>query len=288
MSLEPSDFNRIRWLVLAHLVLASAPMLGWLLPFSMAMLPLRWALIELPLGSLMTLSFWVGLGRMRLLWRIAIGMAGGFYLSFWPFLQESLESRDASGAPIYKNVDEWIMGYLQSVIQFGTLLVLFSATFMLIRRWYELALVRREFLPSHNERWQFSMLHIMVVMSVIAVVLSLLRATRQTPDQETTWGWLAINALMFVIFFVNTACAAFATLGPGQVKRNVGLVMVASILLGVTVAIAMHQDQTNWWLFLGSMTLAIIPTTIVLGSLLLARSSGFRLVRRENGDATGG
>src|SRR5882757_3194289 len=102
----------------------------------MQMLPLIWSLISLPFGALMTLSVWVGLGRTRLLWRIAIGMAGGFYLSFWPFLQDSLESRDAAGMSIYNNANDWIMAYLEAVTQFGTFLFLFSGTFMLIRLRY--------------------------------------------------------------------------------------------------------------------------------------------------------
>ena len=96
MSREPGDLKRIRWLVGTHLILAAAPMLGLFLPLSDVDAPLRWALLALPLGSLMTLSIWVGLGRTRLLWRTAIGFAGGFYLSFWPFVQEA-ESRDAAG-----------------------------------------------------------------------------------------------------------------------------------------------------------------------------------------------
>src|SRR4051812_29832115 len=122
MSREPGDLKRIRWLVFAHLILAAAPMLGLFLLFSEVTLPLRWALVALPLGSVMTLSVWVGLGRTRLLWRTAIGMAGGFYLSFWPFLQESIESRGASGASIYESVSDWIVGYLEAVTGFGTLL----------------------------------------------------------------------------------------------------------------------------------------------------------------------
>jgi hypothetical protein len=285
MSREPGVCIRIRLLVVAHLILATAPMLGLMTEFSMATLPLRWALVALPFGSLMALSVWVGLGRTRLLWRIALGMAGGFYVSFWPFLQEAIEDHDAAGQPIYLTWNDWIIGYLDAVTGMGTLLLLFSVTFMLLRLRYTTAIADPGSIPPREERLQFSMFHIMVVMSVIAVVLSLLRATRHTTAADSTWDWLAMNAFMFVIFFVNTACAAFAALGPSKVKRNVGMVAFVSLLLGIAVAIAMHQDQTNWWLFAGSMMLAIIPTVIVLASSLVARSCGFRLVRRENGIA---
>ncbi len=284
MPREPSDCARIRWLVAAHLVLAAAPLLGLLVPVSMGTLPLLWALIALPLGGLLTLSVWIGLGRTRLLWRAAVGMAASFYMSVWPFIQESVGMHDPAGIAIYRNANDWIIGYLEAVVPFSILLFLFGGLFMLIGLRFRLVMVKPDAAPPCRARLQFSMLHIMVVMSVVAIVLSLLRATRQARGSESTWDSLMMNAFMFVIFFVNTACAAFAALGPGKVRRNIGLVVFVSILLGIALAVAMHQDETVWWLFVGSMSLAIIPTATVLVSLLVVRSCGYRLIRRGDTD----
>ncbi len=281
MPREPGDCRRIRWLVGTHLVLAAAPLLGLLLQFSMQTLPVLWALIALPFGAVMTLSVWAGLGRTRLLWRVAIGLAATLYISLWPFVYEAVSARDSADVAIYRNASEWIIGYMEAVGPFCVLLFLFGGIFMLVRLRYTLEILGPGSTPSPSGRVQFSMLHIMVAMSTIAIVLSLLRATRHARGEESTWDWLVMNAFMLVIFFINTACAAFAALGSSTVKRNVCLVFFVSILLGIAVATAMHQDQTNWWLFTGSMTLAVIPTTVVLASLLVVRSCGFRLVRRE-------
>ncbi len=280
MPSEPGDCSRIRWLVGAHLVLAAAPLLGLLMQLDMRTLPILWALIALPLGGLLTLSVWIGLGQTRLLRRVAIGLAASFYLSVWPFIQEAVQMHDSAGMAIYKSASDWFMGYLEAVAPFAIILFLFGGTFMLIGLRFKLALAEPGTAALRNERLQFSMLQIMVVMSVVAVILSLLRATRKAGGGESTWDWFMMNAFMFVIFFVNTACAAFAALGTGKVKRNVGLVFAVSILLGVAVAIAMHNDLAGWWLFVGSMTLAIVPTATALLSLLVVRSCGYRLVRR--------
>jgi hypothetical protein len=91
---------------------------------------------------------------------------------------------------------------------------------------------------------------------------------------------VATNLFMFTIFFINTASAAFSALRPGKVKWNVGMVVLVSALLGVAIAIAMRQDE-YWWLFVGSMFIAIIPTVTVVASLLVVRSCGVRLIRRS-------
>ena len=129
------------------------------------------------------------------------------------------------------------------------------------------------------------MLQILVVMSIVALVLSLARATRDSHGGvDSTWDWLVMNAFVFVMFIVNTACAAFAALGLGNVKRNVGMVLIVSIILGIATAIAMRVEEMPW-VFAGSVLIAFVPTVMALVSLLVVRSCGYRLIRR-GGEAT--
>jgi hypothetical protein len=275
--------NRIRWLVGAHLVLAAAPLLGMLVEINMQTLPLLWALSSLPLGGLMTLSVWVGVGRTRPLWRVAIGLAANFYLSTFSFI--------AHFAAVTETLSktDWIMGYLEAVAESALLLLVLGGTFMLIGRRFELALVEPGAAPARSGHLQFSMFQILVLMSAVAIVLSLLRLARAATGHEpSTWETITIYSFMFVTFLVNVACAAFAALGTGNVKRNVVLVLAVSILLGVAAAIAMHQDMTGWWLFVGSTFIMIIPTIMVLASLLVARSCGYRLIHRTSENQTAG
>jgi hypothetical protein len=271
---EPGSRKRMRWLIGTHAVLAMAPLLGTSFRTDMRMLPLIWTLISLPFGGLMSLSVWVGMGRTRLLWRIAIGLTVSFYLAIWPYFNESASSSESM------RTDQWIIRYLEAVAPFSILLFLFSGVFMLIGLRFKLAHVGRDAMPPHRQGFQFSMLQIMVVMSIVALVLSLVRATRESHGGvNSTWDWLVVNAFVFVMFIVNTACAAFAALSPGNVKWNVGMVLVVSIVLGIATAIAMRNDDMPW-LFAGSMLIAFVPTVTALISLLVVRSCGWRLIGR--------
>lgn len=271
--------RQLRWLVGAHVVLAAAPLLGLLLPFSMETLPILWALVSLPIGGLMTLSVWIGLGSTRLLWRVAIGLAAVFYVALFPFICDWAQFRASSPK------SEQIMAYLEAVGPMVIVLFLFGSTFMLIGHWFKLARPESQRQALRTGRFQFSMLQIMLAMSVVAIVLSLLRATRQA-DRSTnsTSESFVMDAFMFVIFFVNTACAAFAALRVGKAGWNVCLVLVVSVLLGVATSLAMRYETMGWWLFVNSMFIVIIPTAMVSASLVVVRSCGYRLIRRSAND----
>jgi hypothetical protein len=182
----------------------------------MTMLPLLWGLISLPFGALMTLSVWVGLGRARLLWRVVIGLTASFYLAVWPY------ANDSASSPERLSMGKWFLGYLETVGAFSILLFLFSGVFMLIGLRFKVAHIERDAIPPHRQGLRFSMLQILVVMSIVALVLSLMRATRDSHGgADSTWDWLVMSAFLFVMFIVNTACASFAALGLGNIKRNV-------------------------------------------------------------------
>lgn len=271
--------SRIRWLIAAHVVLAAAPLLAMFIQPDGPMVPLLWALISLPFGAMMTLSVWVGLGRTRLLWRVLIGLTASFYLAVWPFANNS------ASLPGRPSIGEWFMRYLEAVGPYSILLFLFSGVFMLIGLRFSLVHIERDEIPSHRQGLRFSMLQILAVMSIVAVVLSLARAMRESHGgADSTWDWLVLNAFVFVVFIVNTACAAFAALGLGKFTRNVGMVLVVSILLGIAMAIAMRSDDMPW-LFAGNILIAFVPTATTLVSLLIVRSCSYRLIRRRSESA---
>lgn len=267
--------SRIRWLVGAHLVLAAAPILGMGFEPDVWLAPLVWALVSLPFGSLMTMSVWVGLGRARLLSRVVIGLAASFYLTIWPFVNEAASLHESM------SWSQRLLSYLEAVGPFVVLLFLFSGVFMLLGLRFKLAHVERDAMPTDRRGLRFSMLQIMVVMSVAALVLSLARATREShAETDTTWGWLIFNAFLFVVFIVNTVSAAFAALGPSNVKRNVGMVVIVSLALGFTMAVAL-RNEAMLSVFVGTALIGIVPTLMVLASLLVVRSCGYRLIRRD-------
>src|SRR5262245_59825568 len=272
--------QRIWWLIGTNIVLADTPLLGLLIDPSMATMPLLYVYASLPIGIITTLSVWVGLAHTRLLWRVAIGLAATFYVALWAHVF------NMGWMPGRMDSEAWWMSYLKEVTPYSILLVLFGGAFMLIGRRYQVVRVEPGREVASNERVQFSMMQVMLLMSAIAVVLSLLRATREmnarAPTEEAFWGTGVFYSFMSVIFFINTACAAFAALGFGRIKRNVAAVLAVSLLLGVSMAIGMRQETLENWIVIAASTLiTLVPTLTVVLSLLVVRSCGYRLVRRS-------
>ena len=136
--------------------------------------------------------------------------------------------------------------------------------------------------PTQADRLRFSVLNLLVVTSLVAVVLMLVQSSRGDVSASSvsgpTWQSVATYALGFVIFSTNTLCAAQAALGKGSVPRNVLLVLLVAMFSGLALSLAAHQDQMGWLFVAGGTSIVVIPTLIVVASLLVVRSCGFRLV----------
>src|SRR5450432_3769055 len=75
--------RRLRWLVAAQLCLAATPLLWLFVPQGNWFLPTLWATSSVPVGGLMTLACWVGMGTSRVVWRPVVGVAASGYLAIW-------------------------------------------------------------------------------------------------------------------------------------------------------------------------------------------------------------
>jgi hypothetical protein len=152
-----------------------------------------------------------------------------------------------------------------------------------MRRWWTLA--RRPDIPDTTDRGlKFSVLGLLILTSAVALVLTLVHASRAEGDRarqiEYGWPWIASNILGYGSFFVNTVCAAHAVLRPGGVRRNILLVLLISALVGLAVAFATGQSALGWsWIVIGGAAIGVVPTVVVISTLLVVRSCGYRLLR---------
>lgn len=235
-----------------------------------------WVISSLPLGVLLTLSVWLGMGKTRLLWRVAIALAAVLYVGSFTLFGIFSQATESS------TLTEMIMIFLQAAGELAMLLFLLGGTFFLVSRRFEITRFDADTLPTSGDRMQFSIFQILIVMSVVAIVLCLLRLVRAAIGHEpSTWESITLYAFMFVNFFLTTACAAFAALGTGKILRNVVLVSIVTVLLGATMAVAIGNKDMGWWLSAGMALVVIVPMAVVLVSLLVVRSCGYRLVRRR-------
>jgi hypothetical protein len=93
-------------------------------------------------------------------------------------------------------------------------------------------------------------------------------------------AWHNVDALMIITFLINSICAAFAALGTGQIRLRIVLVLTVASLLGIALSLAGRFDQNDmfpWWMA-PPMLMTVLSTAIVLGSLLVVRSCGYRLI----------
>jgi MFS family permease len=261
-------------LVAVHLVLCTTPLLAAFIPGSPWMLPLVWTTAVPGLGALMTLSFWLGMGGGGLVFRFVGAVVGVGYIAVWSALGSWLPQRPAA----------WTMASMfeQFAAQVGMPALIvgtFGLGFLIARRWWSL---QWQAAPRDVRRhgWrQYSLLSMLVLITVIALVLMFVRFSRaegnRSPD---TWRWVVISVVGCGIYFVNTVLAAHAALGSRPLVPRILAALVIAALLGVAMSFAARHDQFAWW-FVASFSFSMaLPTLIVIGSLLVVRRYGYRLV----------
>ncbi len=277
--------KRILWLVIALMTLCAAPMLELVLCVDVDQPGLTWrqlmvsraissALFSVPSGVLLLLSFWVGLGRQSIFKRLLGGVVGAAYVAFWPGLVAEIAWSSLPPEISYPWEE-----HATSVLMNLAAVAVFSAAFMTLRTWWQL-----DPTPScHAEvtgKTQFSLLAILCVMAGSAVVMAGVRASRNALNemQEATVTTIVV---VFSIYLANAVGAMFAALSPHAVRRHCLTALGTSLLLGVAASLATGQDQNEWWFVEGSL-LGMAPAAIVILSLLVVRSTGYRLVRKSS------
>lgn len=266
--------SRLRALVIAHLAIGVLPVAGFLVPHGSGYLPLKWAMLGVVFGQLMLLSFWVGMSPVKGGLRLAGALCGTAYVVAWPMTAAWL-SRSPAG---WVYIIGFAVAYVARCSGFSLVVLLLAGVFVLIRRFRaELRLVANPDGLDAPARSQYSILHVLVVMALVSVALGLIQSARVA---DVPHARQYFEALMVITFFVNTIFAAFAALGAGQVRLRIALVLTVALLLGIALSLTGRFDRNDmflWWLA-PPMLMTVLSTGIVLGSLLVVRSCGYRLV----------
>jgi hypothetical protein len=282
----PSARNkRIQLLVIALMVLSASPMLGLALLVDMDQPAASWcrlvaseaissALLSASNGTLLLLSFWVGLGRQSIFKRLLGGVVGAAYVSFWPGLVTEIQWLSLPPEISYPWEE-----HATSVLMDMAAVALFGAAFMALRKWWKL-----DPTPSPKSevagKAQFSLLVVLLVMAGSAVVMGGVRASR---DSLHGMGDATVTTIVvvFLIYIANAVGATFAALSPNAVRRNCLTALGTSLLLGVAISLATGQEN-GWWFVAGDSLQGVVPAAIVILSLLVVRSTGYRLVRKPS------
>jgi hypothetical protein len=273
---------RLKLLVAVHLALAAIPAGIGLVP------PSRWgllvinAIISIPIAQLMLLGFWVVMGtaaaRHRLLSTWSAVAYGACWLVVSPYLSPYYRA-----PPMASVLAGLVIGL---ALGLSCLAVCSGGIFLLIQcRGTELRRVSdREAAPA---RLQYSVVHALVITSVVAVLLGLARGARAT-GRETEWNHVAAYAMIALVVLVNLVCATWAVLAAGRIRLRISLVLLLTVFLGVVVPLSFHHGElSGWWrwVLLSEALAIVLPTLIVIASMLVVRSCGYRLLPKATAHA---
>ncbi len=267
---------RLKWLIVVHVALGACLMAGRLIPPDIRFLPLLWALFSVPIAQLMLLSFWAGLGGGRGMRRLLGTLLGVAYLTAWRTVYQMFLQN--SGGTTF--LDLFVMTY---AMYLGCT-VFFAGVFLGIRRWKaELRQVPEVATATPPARFQYSLLSLLLIITVASVIFSEISSIRTARGDGDPGAGMFVGMLLFLtIGLVNLLCAVWAALGVGHVGLRVSLVLLVALMLGIAQSLAMSHDRIAIWLPLASaFAMAVVPTAVVVVSLLVVRSCGYRLVPKS-------
>jgi hypothetical protein len=265
--------RRTAVLIVVFAVVSAAPLLKLVVPLSLNLLPVQWAVSAVPASGLMTVAFWAGMGTSPLIWRLAGIFVSCAYVAIWTTIGVGLQTN--------VSMVDLVSHYQSMGMQFLVLTLPIAGMFAAMRLRFQVSKVVPEDTARKTPRIQFTVFHLLVLTSFAAVVLTLMREARSNDRGVGGWQLWTALALIVIIFFANTACAAWAVLGSESIRRNCLFVLLASIMLGAALAFAAGHDQLSISLFAGGIATTMIPMIGVMLSLLWLRPCGIRMIPRR-------
>ena len=157
----------------------------------------------------------------------------------------------------------------------ATVTIAVTTASLLVVRWIGIRLTRRAELnhptQSEPEGLRFSIRGLMIFTAIVALLCAVARALQVSPTHQ--FLLILVWAICFVA--VGLVCL-WAALGDARPFLRSPVVFVLSPILGVFFAFAANAHRAGWVYIL--LTMVLYPMAL-LGSLLVVRSCGDRLVR---------
>jgi hypothetical protein len=278
---------RIKLLIAAHLCANVASMVAAAqVPLEVTYLPAIWACLSVPMAQIMLLGFAVGMGSRRFRSGIVILLLGAVALAATAVLP-SLMRYGANVASV-----EGTAAYVQALSGipiYGIGIGLVALVFLSIRRWgASMWLFPPGQFPTQR-RFQFTIFQILLFMSVAAVLLSCGRylyfartEVRRGADDSPVF-FILLNVFVLSLFALNIVSAVWAALGQNRPLWRVAVVVLTSTALGAAMALVVSfvpqgPAWQRWLLTMMPLTMSLLPTLLILATLLVVRSCGYRLV----------
>jgi hypothetical protein len=209
-----------------------------------------------------TLGLWAALGKSP--WHARFSALTGTLVCFWLTMlaaqPHSVEARDVIGFFFLFGLPATIIVLVLSVLRWGK---------------RQLTLRRTSEFPTH-EGFQFSLKHLLLATTIVAIVLSIGRAVRTLPRVGGYSEVIAIIATATPCFVLIELAAFWGSLGLGRPLPRLLVVLPVAFLVGLVPPFYFNRvndmQQFVVWCWLTGTT-----TIIIAASLLVVRSAGWRL-----------
>ncbi len=218
-----------------------------------------------------------GLDHILIVPFCASALCQSLLLSFWVA---------ASQATPWKRLGGLVTGavYLEALVAsdlrreflgISTITIVVAATSLIVVRWLGVRLARQhdsvQSATQEPEGLRFSIRGLMIFTAAVALLCAGARALHAYQHQ------LLLRIVIWPICFVAVGLVSlWAALGDARPVRRIPVVFVLSPVLGAFVAFATGAHTAGWVYIL--LIMLLYPMAL-LGSLLIVRSCGYRLVR---------
>jgi hypothetical protein len=269
---DSASYRRIIWLVVAHLIIAMAPVTLGLVTFSRYSLPYLWAVSSIPFAQIMLLTMWVGLGQGKLLYNLAIAILATIYISFWDIL----------GTKLFGGGITLVEIFIRDCLEMLATLAVLTGVMLGIRRWLgRIQHVTDPTILDASAQTRYSLFAALGVTTAGSFFMALFRISMERDGSESSAATIAHILLIMTTLSLMSISTIWAALAPGVVGYRIAAIAVLAVLLGVSLAISAGNTpaQGGWCMLAGATLVVVVPATIVCGSLLFLRGGGYRLVR---------
>jgi hypothetical protein len=222
-----------------------------------------------------------GLARILAVPFVATALCQALLLATWAVASQTQVWNRLAGLVIGGACLEMLVApdFRRELLGTSSITIVVTTATLLVVRWLGVRFTRQSGPgqpESHEpEGLKFSIRGQMIFTAAVALLCALARELQATPNR------VLLLILDWALCFVAVGLVSlWAALGQAKPLRRTPVVFILSPVLGAFFALAVGADSDGWIYIL--LIMLLYPTTL-LGSLLIVRSCGYRLVRSAVG-----
>lgn len=232
----------------------------------------RWAdivFIGLVTSQLCLLGMWAGFSRCRRYLRLAWTVGGT--AAIWAVIAFASRSHWLGPTHDFRDFQGFVL--IPGILATFVVLTMALICFALRRWWVQLGRLEYDLSNEYDEGLKFSLGQLLALPCFYAVVMAIGRAV-VAPGTQTIWVWIPAGVFFALSIATVPIAATWAALGKKQPLMRTGL---ALIFVGVNGLLPPTVLGGQWWHAINWMLIYLATCILIVLSLLLVRSNGYRV-----------